>query len=385
MVNYTHIENPLDTPHKTSSGGSFGLWWAKLRRRFLSHVWLARGTLVVSGILLFLGGFLIFKNLFSDPLDRITYLPRQAIIFLFGKPTSLDNRVGRTNILLMGAGGAGHEAPDLTDTMIFISLDRENKSPVFLSLPRDTWVPSLAAKLNTTYFYGNQKKEAGGLILAKASVSEILDQPVHYAAVLDFGGFISLIDLFGGLEVDVERTFDDFKYPIAGRENDLCDGDKEFACRYEHLHFDKGKQKMDGATALKFVRSRNAVGDEGTDFARSARQQKVLSVIKSKILSPAVIFNPFRAKEVLTTITSSIKTDIPEYKLPIIARMYLSVDQKKVRNLVLDGGGVGDAETGFLINPPISAAYNYQWVLVPRGETWEEVRKWLNDILYRQN
>lgn len=388
MVNYTAGGSPIDTLPRRQAGPPkpFDLWRAKLKRRFLAHVWLARLSLAVVGAVLLFSATLLFKNLFGSAFSRLTFIPRQVIIFIFAKPSSLDNKDGRTNILLMGAGGAGHEAPDLTDTIIFVSMDHKGKNPVFLSLPRDTWIPSLSAKLNTTYYYGNQKKEGGGLVLSRASVSEILDQPVHYSAVVDFGGFIRLVDLLGGIDVNVERSFDDLRYPIAGRENDLCGGDdKEYKCRYEHLHFEKGRQNMDGTTALKFVRSRNAIGDEGTDFARSARQQKVLSSIKAKIISPAVIFSPWKAKTVFETIYASIKTDVPSDKLPVLACLYLSVNQSSVHYLVIDGGGVGDAETGFLVNPPISAKYNYQWVLVPRDGTWEEVRKWLEEILYPQN
>lgn len=383
MVNYTAGEelptSPQDDRPKHSS-----LWLGKLKRKLLSHVFLARAIFLLFGVVFLFAAGLLLNNLFGETFSRVTFLPRQALIFLLGKPTSLESKEGRTNILLLGAGGAGHEAPELTDTMIFVSLDHKGKNPVFVSLPRDTWVPSLRAKLNTTYYYGNQKKENGGLILSGSSVSEVLGQPVHYALAVDFGVFVKLIDLLGGVEVNVERAFDDFKYPIPGRENDGCSGDKEFKCRYEHVHFPSGRQTMDGEKALKFVRSRNAEGEEGTDFARSSRQQKVIEAIKKRVLSPRTIFNPGKLGSLWQIATESFKTDIPQDKIPILARMYLRIPKNKVKNLVLDGGGNGDAQTGFLVNPPISARYDYQWVLVPRDSTWEEVRKWLAGILYLQ-
>ncbi len=140
-------------------------------------------------------------------------------------------------------------------------------------------------------------------MLAKDSVSVILGQPVHYAMSLDFASFVRIIDALGGLEVEVERSFDDYKYPIPGRENDQCLGEPstktaEFNCRYEHIHFNGGQNLMDGATALKFVRSRNGEGEEGTDFARSARQQKVINSIKQRLLSAEFIVKPWKFGEI---------------------------------------------------------------------------------------
>src|SRR3989344_577800 len=102
--------------------------------------------------------------------------------------SGLDSDKGRTNVLLMGIGGRGHEGPDLTDTMILASFDKGGKDVVLISIPRDLWVPSLSAKINSAYAYGQEKDE--GLELAKNTIREIFDLPVHYAVRLDFNGFI---------------------------------------------------------------------------------------------------------------------------------------------------------------------------------------------------
>ena len=81
-----------------------------------------------------------------------------------------------------------------------------------------------------------------------------MGQPVHYALLIDFSSFKKAIDVLGGVDVNVERSFDDFHFPIEGKENDSCNGDPTFSCRYEHVSFKKGWQKMDGDTALKFAK-----------------------------------------------------------------------------------------------------------------------------------
>ena len=108
-----------------------------------------------------------------------------------------------------------------------------------------------------------------------------MGKPVHYGLVIDTLGFKEVIDVLGGIEVDVERSFVDEKYPIAGKEDDECGGDSEYGCSYETIEFTEGGQSMDGEIALKFIRSRSSEVDEVTEVSLSKRQQKVLEAIKA--------------------------------------------------------------------------------------------------------
>ncbi|MBI4059042.1 LCP family protein [Candidatus Microgenomates bacterium] len=339
----------------------------RTRRKLASHLWLARGMMLGLIAIVLVAAWLVLRVPLSGLSANIFFLPKMGVLFLTGHPENLHNESGRINILLLGKGGANHEAPDLTDTIILASVPLQKGEVDLISVPRDVWIPSLRAKINSTYYYGNQKKDGGGLILTKAAVSEILNKPVHYAVIVDFTSFEKMIDLLGGVKIKVDRSFDDFKYPIPGRENDLCDGDRDFKCRYEHVHFESGEQTMNGETALKFVRSRNAEGEEGSDFARSARQQKVLSALKDRILSPNIIFNPSKLMSVWQVIESNLETDLRETDWPVLARLIFnhrdSVKSSSIEEL--------------LIHPPVSVRYDNQWVLVPKSGSWEEVQQWV--------
>lgn len=278
---------------------------------------------------------------------------------------------GKINILLLGMGGEGYEVKDLTDTIIFLSINQASGKTLMLSLPRDIWVPSMRAKINTAYHYGEEKQPGGGLILAKAAVSEILGQPIHYSVALDFAGFVKAVDVLEGAEIEVERSFDDYRYPIPGKENDDCDGDPEFACRYEHLHFEAGWQIMDGQRALKYVRSRYAEGEEGTDFARSRRQQRLLLAVRDKVFSPKTVFRPARLTELVEVLKQSIKTDMTSNDYLTLARLALKFKPERMQTEVLD----------FLVNPPSSATYDNHWVLVPPTGDWQEVHDYILCLL----
>jgi LCP family protein required for cell wall assembly len=244
-----------------------------------------------------------------------------------------------------------------------------------VSIPRDIWVDSLKAKVNSAYFFGKEKSNGdshAGIVSAKATVEEIVGVPIHYALVLDFSGFTRIIDELGGIEVNVENSFTDTQFPIPGRENDECNGDLKYACRYETISFEKGTQMMDGQTALKFARSRHAEGDEGTDFARAARQQKVIDGIKNKILSLGVIFSPEKINALAKVVEGSIETDMDDQAGAVLARVAFDA-RDNVQSFVLG--------EDLLYRPPISRLYQNQYVFVPKSGDWKEIHSWIQSIL----
>src|SRR3989344_8356231 len=233
---------------------------------------------------------------------------RLAYSVLTGDTKSIKEYQGRTNIAILGISGGERDGADLTDTIMLVSIDITKKDVALVSVPRDVWIPSMKAKINAAYHYGEKKKpDEGGLILAKSAISEALGQPVAYAVLLNFADFKYIIDVVGGVDVNVQVGFEDDKFPIPGKEDDFCAGDPDFACRFEHVRFEKGVLHMDGETALKYVRSRQAQNGEGTDFARSRRQQELLLALKEKILSRKLLSNPSQAIGLLTNIDDIVK------------------------------------------------------------------------------
>jgi len=295
-------------------------------------------------VLVFFLGIIIASGIFSYFWQKIPFYP--------------------VNFLILGIAGENHEGKDLTDTIMFASLNPHKKHLVLVSLPRDIWLEKWQTKLNSIYHYK-------GLEETKKTIGEILGQKIDYGIIIDFEIFQKIIDTLGGITVDVERSFDDYKYPIPGKENDLCNGDPQYRCRYEHLHFEAGKQFMDGQTALKFVRSRNAQGEEGTDFARTARQQKIILAIKDKILSKEFLLSPKKVIQLFKLVNLNIQTDIPKEKYWQIAKTGIKIKNIKTTTL----------NDNYLTNPPISKKYDNQWVLIPKSGNWQEIQEYIKKFL----
>lgn len=329
-----------------------------------------------------LGGIALFLLVKVVPL--LLTLGSVGAQTVFNKDISLKKTDDRVNILLLGIGGGSHEGPNLTDTIIFVSIDPAGKKVTLVSIPRDLWVDDLHAKINTAYSTGQQKNE--GLRLSKAVVAKILNQHIDYGIRIDFNGFIKAVDMLGGLNITVERTLDDYAYPISGKEDDLCGFPEDaiatlsaqiatssasesetFPCRYEHLHFDPGQTHMDGLTALKFVRSRHALGAEGSDFARSQRQEKVIQAFKEKLFSVGTFLNPVKLISLVDVFKGSIDTDIKEEEYDDFIKLAQKMKDATITSAVLDFGDEQKGRKGLLINPPVSGAYGGQWVIIPKA------------------
>lgn len=349
---------------------------SKLKRRFYKHLWLTRPLtyLVISSILVIFFIFLIPK--LGPLLKSLAKGPATIVSAINPSIHSLDNFKNRTNILLLGTGGGDHPGADLTDSIMLISINILTSDTVLISLPRDIWVESLSAKLNTAYHFGEEKITGEGLTLAKSAVAEITNQPIHYGVMLDFSGFEKAIDVVGGVDLNVPRSFTDKQYPISGKENVEPE-----SARYEVLEFFSGDQHMDGSTALKYVRSRHAEGEEGTDYSRAERQQRVILAFKEKILSSSTLLNFKKIQALKQIVFESVKTDLPSSTYPDLLKLALRLDQTNIRTGIVDQGSWSEDIPPLLYNPPTSL--HGQWVLLPLNNDWKPVYTHIENILYQ--
>lgn len=358
-------------------------------------------------------------------------VPQAAVNFVTNQPPQVLNEKGRSNVLLLGIGGDGHEGPYLTDSMMLASIDIETGDAVLMSLPRDIWVPSTRSKINAVYAYSRDKDTDTALATTKKVVEDVLGIPVHYALRIDFNGFKRAIDLLDGVEVNVARAFVDPDYPLDGRERDMCgltevveeveitpsappapdengdglpdkempaptpykekqtrlkdaagndktDSPKPFACRYETLRFEAGPTTMDGKTALKFVRSRHGTNGEGSDFARADRQQRVIESFKNEVLSAGTILNPARVTSLIQEFGKSIDTDIKisEYG------EFIKIAQKSSNATIKTHTLTAEGKEAQLTVPLSKELYGGAYVLVPKDGNWEtvhaQVQRWLS-------
>lgn len=283
--------------------------------------------------------------------------------FTEGFSKSLRGESDRINILLIGVGGEGHEGPDLADTIILASIHPPSKRIALFSLPRDLTVPMERygiRKINNANAFGEQEQEGWGAEFTRIVLEKTFDIPIHYYIRIDFKGFEQLIDSLGGVTVYVENAFTDYKYPTEDK-------------KYQTVSFVAGEQTMDGATALKFVRSRHSImNNEGSDFARSKRQQKVLFAIKKEMTSSDVFLNPGKVSDIMAILKDNITSNISSWEFARFTTLAKNLDFDSLKAISFD-----DSPEGLLVSGTgVDGAY----ILQSRDGTFQEVRARIGTI-----
>ncbi|WP_281696952.1 LCP family protein [Acidaminococcus massiliensis] len=199
-------------------------------------------------------------------------------------PAQVAQLHGKRNIMVLGvdrrSGDTGR-----SDTLFVTMLDTSRNQAALLSVPRDTLVSIPGHgwdKVNHAYAYG-------GHDLSRKTLENFLGIQINNYVLVDFQGFIKLVDAIGGVDIDVEKPMQ-YADPYDG-ENGLV------------INLQPGRQHMDGTTAIQYVRYR----DEEGDIGRVSRQQKFMKAVFAKLRSTSLLT---RAPEIARTLYQSIETDL---------------------------------------------------------------------------
>lgn len=303
-----------------------------------------------------------------------------------------ENDRKELNVLLIGYGGAGHQGGMLADLIQIAHFDFEKEIIAFISIPRDLEL-SLGnggyQKINNVF--SSQMTGSDPIVNAgqvtKNLLSSITNLNIKYFIAVDFVGFQRLIGQeLGSIEVEVAENFQDQWYPIEGKQLDPCgysneeiaqltatlsgfELEKQFTCRYETIYFPAGLQKMEGAEALKYVRSRHS----SSDFDRSRRQVEVLTGIRKKLFELEALNNiPDFFKKVNQHVTTDLNLEILEFFAPLL----LNANDFTIKNINLS--------TKNVLN---SSSSSNGFVLIPKAgpNNWTELQNFIQETLNSDN
>lgn len=209
-------------------------------------------------------------GVFSDGDGKISKKLQQ------GKPVSV--LAMGTDVGALNRGNKGGN----TDSIELFTINPKTKRITMTSIPRDTLVRVNTddgadyVKLNAAYSIGGPKQTV-------KQVSELLDVPIDYYAVINMGVLKKVVNSLDGVEVD-----------------------NPFAFTYEGHHFKKGKQHLTGNEALKYSRMRYQ--DPNNDYGRQKRQQQILESVIEKFKESGSISS---ANKIMDAVGDGVKTNIP--------------------------------------------------------------------------
>ena len=250
----------------------------------------------------------------------------------------------RINFAFYGYGGPGHDGPYLTDSIMVVSVQPHASGPptvAEISVPRDWYAPLQLGNGKTAYGRINEAYSDGvgsadlstdpgaGASVANPTLEHLLGIHIDHWIGLDFQAFQAAVDAVGGVDINVPDTFTDYQYP-AGECNDLPGAN----CNWETVHFNAGVQHMNGARALIFSRSRHSNDNgEGTDFARSRRQQLVVAALKQKVVSLGGLGS---LPDLLNSLGDNVVTDLHVNDLEALYSLLKDVDTKSILHVSID-------------------------------------------------
>jgi LCP family protein required for cell wall assembly len=265
--------------------------WITRKRAILSVVVMFSLLLVAGGVYGVRLSLALAKTFHTNPISAVV----GALGGGNGSAIDQDRqRYERINVVLFGYGGDQHSGGYLSDSIMVISILPVQGHPpqiAEISIPRDWYVTiplnhgkSTQQRINFAYAAGMLGEGPvpasavdAGAAVADPLLSHILGIGINYFVGVDFDAFKQAVDAVGGITIDVPTGFTDNQYPAG--ECDLGN------CAYETVHFNAGVQHMNGATALIYARSRHGNNGQGSDFARSRRQQQIIVALKDQIES----------------------------------------------------------------------------------------------------
>ena len=180
-----------------------------------------------------------------------------------------------------------------SDVNLIVTVNPKTKQILMTSIPRDCEINLHSNgeldKLTHTGNYGTAE--------TINTIQDLLDMEINYFVRTNFSGMTNIVDALGGITVE---------------------SDEEFDTLHGNYHIVKGLNEMDGDMALCFVRERKRL--KAGDFARGRNQQKVLSALIDKALSPKIITNFDR---LLTALEGTFETDMTSDEIRSLLNMQL--------------------------------------------------------------
>ncbi len=172
------------------------------------------------------------------------------------------------------------DIPPLTDTMMLASINHQTGQINLLSLPRDLWNEKFKTKINALLAYGLERYPQEPVKFPQEVIAEMASIQIDHTLVISLSQLAELIDLVGGVKIEVKQGFIDPQYP---RSDIDIQQEADPAKLYKTVEFKPGYQEMSGQRALEYIRSRKSENDQGNDLARGKRQQEVIQALLQQL------------------------------------------------------------------------------------------------------
>lgn len=332
--------------------------------------WIILGFVV---IILAIAGFFGYK-LWSASQSSLT----GNILNVFCGQKLKEDDNGRSNFLIFGTSedDPGHEAPNLTDSIMVVSVDQTNKDMIMFSIPRDLeveygrpCVSGYRGKINAFYQCVNEEEtleaEKERLEEMRLLVSDMLDLDVQYSVHVNYTVLKDVINAIGGtIPINIESS--DPRGYLDSQLDYVCgdsydDRIKNCPPRGHYVDYPNGMATLNADQALNLARARGdsepTYGFADSNFEREKNQRKILMAIREKAFSSGTLTNFSAISKLIDALGDNLRTNIEIGEVTTLAHVFSELNNSNIKSLDL----LGDHILAGSGNPS-AGTYNYiEW------------------------
>lgn len=241
----------------------------------------------------------------SNTVGAVITEPTEATTVVTEPPKAKAEDI--VNILVVGQSSRAGEESRMADTTMVVSVNTFDGTVTVFSVLRDSYVKlpdykgHVCGRAKFTVCYGLGYEwggPAGAMEMTNICMRDNFGVEVDHNIEIDFESFIRVVDLMGGIEIELTQAEADYL-----NKDDL----------YVLYDVEPGLQYLDGMAALSYARMRKAEGDNDSDIKRSARQRLVIEKLLDKIRGLTLSDLQSIANTLLPEITTTMKpNDIVE-------------------------------------------------------------------------
>ena len=333
-----------------------------------------RRAVKILSILVTLGMVLIIGFIAYRLINAGGDIFRGSFIDIFKtKPLKQDDN-GRSNFIILGTSedDPGHGGSDLTDSMLVVSLDQNNKNIYMFSIPRDLYVDygeacmsGYSGKINAYFSCSNpgtsKEDEEDRLLKTQKIVGDIFGLDIQYGVHVNHTVIKEAVDAIGGIDVDIQGSNGD---------PGILDRNFDWRCNYNCylVKYDNGVHHIDGEHALFLAQARGDVaptyGLGNSNFDREKNQQKIMVAIKDKAASTGTLTNLSAISKLIDALGNNLRTNINTDEIRTIMNVLNDTNQESIHTISLVAEGEAVVKTGSYngasVVMPASGIYNYK-------------------------
>jgi LCP family protein required for cell wall assembly len=182
--------------------------------------------------------------------------------------------------------GTGYAAGERTEVVALVRLDPAVDEVRILSVPRDSLVTRCDGsdgRINAAHHIG-ERDGVGGVTCAVETLRDWLGVRIDHAVKVDFRGFVDIVDAVGGVTIHTDEPLQDDR---------------------ANLDLEAGCNRLDGASALAFVRARQI----DSDFGRMERQHEFAAALRDELAEQGVLTDLGRLLRVAEATARSVELD----------------------------------------------------------------------------